>query len=523
MVQAVAPWLSAVAPLPPALVFDAAAMDAPATPATALEGRVLGRTYRILRRLDEGGMGVVFEAEHVRLRRRVAVKVLLPRLASTPAMVARFHQEAEIVSRLDHPHIVSAIDFDVDEAHGPYLVLELLHGVTLEERLGSGTPLPIEEAVEIVLQLASALAAAHRACVVHRDVKPANVFLTHAPGELPFVKLLDFGISKDLRSRRTTQTNLIIGTPDYMSPEQAAGRHELVDERADQCALAVVAYEMLTGHRPFSHEEPSETMTRVASMDAPPASSVAPWIPHEVDAVLARGLSKDPEARHANVLEFARALAAAARGSSAAPSAAPPERAARACVGDGAPHARTMPSIAPPPSSGVARSSSPSSREGRLAPRAAEVKTAVVQEESLPEPVAPAGNDDALHRIMGCIERARAALDARSFAEAAAHAEVALRHADDSSDRAVSELIRLSEPLLGRIFMLRLGSPASRIEVSAEAPSREAPLSPRAAFVMSRVTFGISLGELLDVAALPPLSALRSVVQLVSCGALRTA
>lgn len=278
------------------------------------ESRVLGGTYELMRRIDSGAMGTVFEARHLRLNRRVAVKVLSRQPASRPEVLERFRQEAEIMSRLEHPHIATILDFDVTEQGEPYLVLELLHGETLEKRILRDAPFALEDVVDITTQIASALAASHAASVVHRDLKPANVFLTPAPGESVFVKLLDFGISKNLRAdRRLTQERSLLGTPEYMAPEQASGRNALVGARSDQYSLAVVAYEMLTGSQPFDDEDLKVVLKRATSLDPAPPSSLVPWVPCALDSVLARALAKDPSKRFDDILDFARELAAAAR------------------------------------------------------------------------------------------------------------------------------------------------------------------------------------------------------------------
>lgn len=312
-----------------ATTLPSASFEARVSEGSPAEGRFLGGTYRLIRRLDAGGMGTVFEAEHLRLHRNVAVKLLPPELVSRPELLDRFRLEAEIVSQLEHPHIVTVLDFDVTERGEPYLVLELLHGETLEKRVDRGAPLALEDAVGITTQVASALSASHRAAVVHRDLKPSNIFLVDAPGESAFVKLLDFGISKKLGThRRITRDHVLVGTPEYMAPEQATGKAELVGPRSDQYALAVVAYEMLTGWQPFLHEDIRVVLGRVASLDVPPASSVAAGVPAEVDRVLARALEKDEAKRFDDILEFSSEFAWAVCGRrsswSCSPQASPP-------------------------------------------------------------------------------------------------------------------------------------------------------------------------------------------------------
>ncbi|HMJ12143.1 MAG TPA: serine/threonine-protein kinase, partial [Polyangiaceae bacterium] len=204
-------------------------------------GRTLGGTYRIVESLDSGGMGVVFAAEHVRLHRRVAVKVLAQHLAADGSALARFHREADIISRLVHPHIVQILDFDTTEDGSPYIVMEMLEGESLSQHLMQHGRMELVECVRVAAQVASALASIHAAGIVHRDLKPANIYLVNVSGDRSFVKLLDFGISKHGPSSGLTGEFDILGTPDYMAPEQAMGRTALVDARADQFSLAAIS------------------------------------------------------------------------------------------------------------------------------------------------------------------------------------------------------------------------------------------------------------------------------------------
>jgi serine/threonine-protein kinase len=214
--------------------------DAPL--AEALIGTTLRGSYRVVEVLDQGGMGMVFIAEHTRLKRRVAVKLLAKHLVGDDNALARFHREAEIISQLAHPNIVQVVDFDTTEAGEPYLVMELLKGESLDTLLERERRLPLAEAVRISMQTAAGLTAAHDAEIVHRDLKPGNIFLSEIPGGASFVKLLDFGISKRTGgSRKLTGQFDILGTPDYMAPEQASGKTALVDHRGDQVSLAVIA------------------------------------------------------------------------------------------------------------------------------------------------------------------------------------------------------------------------------------------------------------------------------------------
>ena len=180
-----------------------------------LVGSLLSGTYEVKRLLDRGGMGIVFEAEQVRLRRKVAIKVLPVHLAQDPQALLRFQREAELVSSLQHPHVVQIVDFDTTEQGEPYIVMEYLAGESLELRLASEPTLPLEFAVRVATQVASGLAAVHGALIVHRDLKPANIFLTELPTEGVHVKLLDFGIGKRLGGQqRLTGENDVMGTPD---------------------------------------------------------------------------------------------------------------------------------------------------------------------------------------------------------------------------------------------------------------------------------------------------------------------
>ena len=209
-------------------------------------------SYEILSLLGAGGMGEVYRARDTRLERPVAINVLKPELAGDPQFRDRFEREARTVSRLDHPHICAL--FDVGQSGDlSYLVMPQLEGTTLEDRLRSG-PVPVDTAVTIARQIADALAAAHRAGIVHRDIKPGNIFLTRADHRGAQAKLLDFGIAKPVAITESNMTvmetgaGMTVGTAAYMSPEQSRG--EDVDERADVFSLGVVLYEMLTGKRP---------------------------------------------------------------------------------------------------------------------------------------------------------------------------------------------------------------------------------------------------------------------------------
>jgi eukaryotic-like serine/threonine-protein kinase len=260
-------------------------------------------------------MGAVYEAHHLRMQKRVAVKLLHSRNAHHPDALERFHREAMIASRLGHPHLVNVIDFGASTAGDPYLVMEFLEGEDLDRRLRRAGRVPLQSAMQIARQAASAVAAVHAKGVVHRDLKPANIFLVQVPGEPDFVKILDFGVSK-IRAVQTKLTDVskAIGTPQYMSPEQAAGARDEVDHRTDQWALACIVWEMLSGQAPFSADDVNAVFYQLTNMPPPPLAPRVPNLPSGVEAVLLRALSKNPADRYPSIRAFSRTLETAAVG-----------------------------------------------------------------------------------------------------------------------------------------------------------------------------------------------------------------
>jgi eukaryotic-like serine/threonine-protein kinase len=273
-------------------------------------GTELRDTYRLARLVGRGGMGEVFEATHARLPGRFAVKVLHAHCIADPKAIVRFRREAEITSGLRHPNIVAIIDFDYTPAGAPYLVMEYLEGGELARIIAEEAPLAIDRVLRIVDQVASALTAVHRKHIVHRDLKPQNIFLVRGQraGE-EHVKLCDFGISKvRAASVALTGERVLLGTPQYMAPEQARGTGE-VDARADQFALAAIIYEMLTGRLAFPGDRVEIVVYRISHEAPKPLGP--PWGP-ALAATLDRALAKDPDLRFPSVQEFAEALRAAA-------------------------------------------------------------------------------------------------------------------------------------------------------------------------------------------------------------------
>jgi serine/threonine protein kinase len=429
-------------------------------------GQVLRGTYRILRRIDAGGMAVVYEAEQLRLRRLVAVKFVARHLAGDSGAMQRFRREAELLSRLNHPHVVSVLDFDADDQGEPYLVMELLRGETLATRLDRARMLPLGETVQIVSQVAAGLGAAHRAMIVHRDLKPPNVFLESIPGEPVIAKLLDFGISKaPVSGRRLTRDHSVIGTPEYMAPEQASGGTGSVDHRADQYSLAAITYEMLAGRTPFAGEDAVAVLVDVVTKQPRPLAEIAPWAAAVSDVVM-RALAKQPGKRFGSVGDFVAELRRAAE----------QERV-------------SLTSIAPP------------------APVATAAQTPPSRISATPwELYAHATPVDA----QMAVDRARAALDEGDIAEAARRAEIAADLGKHTSDGRAAAIVELSSSLLEHIFISRLGGLQRRLfVVKAIATGDRLSLSPEQVFLLSRIDGGLSVEDTLDVAAMPRLEALR--------------
>jgi serine/threonine-protein kinase len=274
-------------------------------------GSVIAGTYTIEGLIGRGGMGSVFLASHTRLAgKRVAIKILHAELADDEVM-ARFKREADIAAKLAHPNIVSVIDFNALPDGTPYLVLEYLEGETLASRLKQG-PLALDRAMPIVRQIGSALAAAHREGIVHRDLKPGNIFLvpTERDGRVDEVaKVLDFGISK-IRGSSTvkTQDSALLGTPQYMAPEQATGQHNAVDERTDIFALGTIVYEMLCGHPAFSGASIPEVVFKVVYEEPSPLAIEVPSVPRPVIDAVTQAMRKPSSERFPTVGGFVEAL-----------------------------------------------------------------------------------------------------------------------------------------------------------------------------------------------------------------------
>jgi len=272
------------------------------------EARNLGR-YRLKRRIASGGMGDVWVAHHPGLKRDVAVKILRPEEQTRSASAqARFEREVHATAELAHPNTVRVFDYGVTEDGLWYYVMELLEGETLTAHVERFGPLPPARAVHIVGQAARAIAEAHERGIVHRDIKPDNLFLTSLGGEHDFVKVIDFGIAKVSHVDITmTGSGLVMGTPEYMSPEVAKG--EPADVRSDVYALGEVLYFLLCGRPPFQGESVGAVMfAQVHELARPPSRVLGRQLPSDVEVVVMRALQKDPAARYPTAAELAMAL-----------------------------------------------------------------------------------------------------------------------------------------------------------------------------------------------------------------------
>ncbi|XXY53924.1 serine/threonine-protein kinase [Sorangium sp. So ce269] len=278
-----------------------------------------GTPYRPVRRLGRGGMGEVIEAAHVGLDKPVVVKLLHRDLNREPRLVERMRVEAQSLARLAHPNLVTVTDFGRTAEGRTFLVMERLHGRTLREELAARGALPALEAIDLVTQTLAGLAAAHGAGIVHRDVKLDNLFVCDADAQgRRMVKVLDFGIAKVVASAGDgrapapslyqTEEGVVVGTPRYLSPEQASG--EAVDARSDVYAAGVVLYTLLAGRGPFEHVRPVHELLRAHASEVPaPPSRYAPRpVPPELDRAIMRALEKRPELRFPSAAAFAAEL-----------------------------------------------------------------------------------------------------------------------------------------------------------------------------------------------------------------------
>jgi len=281
----------------------------PPPPAHVLVGSVLDGKYRILRQLGSGGMGVVFEAEHLVLRRLVAIKVVAR--PGSPEALQRLALEAQIVAAIHHPNICDVYDIGRLTHGGPYIVLERLVGETLAVHMRLEHRPSIRMVIDIFAQALAGLHAAHCARIVHRDLKPQNLFLLPRMGFSPFVKVLDFGFAQDLAAtRRLTKPGKACGTVPYMSPEQLRG--DPLDHRSDLFAIGVIIYEMLTGRHPFEGTTQTEVMVNILRADPRRLRLRRPDVAPELESIIMGALSKERDRRPPTAQIMQALLSAAA-------------------------------------------------------------------------------------------------------------------------------------------------------------------------------------------------------------------
>jgi len=283
-------------------------------PASDLVGQVVADRYHVVKKLGEGGMGQVYLAEHVKMGRRSAIKVMNPAMVHDPDAVARFNREASNASRITHPNVCAIYDFGETPDGLIYLAMEFIEGEPLTDLLEREGALPVPRATAIFLQTADALQAAHDLGIVHRDLKPDNIMLTSRKGGGETVKVVDFGIAKavggDQAGQKVTKTGLVVGTPEFMSPEQLSG--DALDGRSDLYSLALVFYRMLIGKLPFEATSVQETMIKRLTDEPIKLAEARPDLPFPagLQPVLDTALARTPMERYQSVAKFAADVAA---------------------------------------------------------------------------------------------------------------------------------------------------------------------------------------------------------------------
>ncbi|MEP6474913.1 MAG: serine/threonine-protein kinase, partial [Gemmatimonadota bacterium] len=282
---------------------------------TDLVGQVLAERYHIKKKLGEGGMGQVYLAEHVKMGRRCAVKIMTAGLSNDPEAVGRFNREAANASRIAHANVCSIYDFGETTEGLIYLAMEYIEGKSLSDFLHETGPLPLPRAAAILSQACEGLQAAHDLGIVHRDLKPDNIMISSVRGR-DVVKVVDFGIAKatgaDASSQKVTRTGLVVGTPEYMSPEQLTG--DTLDGRSDIYSMGLVFYRMLTGILPFKSDSAQEAMIKRLTEDPAPLNVSLPsgHFPPKLQLIISHALARSPEERYTTAAEFGRDVQAVA-------------------------------------------------------------------------------------------------------------------------------------------------------------------------------------------------------------------
>jgi serine/threonine-protein kinase len=313
-------WAERGAPAPRPVQRAAEPVTPSAAPITAaalargLGDRLLDGKYAVLGLIGRGAMGAVYAAEHVRLGKKVAIKVLHRERGPKSVDVKRFLREARVVGSLGHPNIVQVFDLGALDDGAPYLVMDRLEGETLADRLERGGALEPAALLHVMAEVLSALAVAHERGIVHRDLKPDNIFLARRPRLPEITKLLDFGVSKCLDDENTltlTRTGVVVGTPYYLAPEQARG-DAAIDHRVDVWAAGVVMYEAATGTMPFNAPNYDALLTKILHQRPAPPSRVRPGLPLALESLIMRALAYDPGDRFPSAEAMQGAVEAAA-------------------------------------------------------------------------------------------------------------------------------------------------------------------------------------------------------------------
>jgi serine/threonine-protein kinase len=321
-------------------------------------GRIIAGRYRLERALAQGAMGSVWVGRHLQLDVDIAIKFMAPQLASSPDLRARFEREAKAAALLKSPYAVQVYDYGIEDGT-PYIVMELLEGEDLSARLAREGRLSIPAMYRILDEVGKALRRAHEIGLVHRDLKPGNIFLSRQAGE-EIVKVVDFGIAKStgvIPGAQATRTGALLGSPSYMSPEQIRSSNQ-VDHRTDLWSLGVIAFQCLTGRLPFPGDEVGEVLVDVCTAPIPVASQIAPGLPPAVDRFLERALMRPVDQRFQSAREMVEAFGALLGVASAAPVQAEPApvvpaQAPRSMVVDTRPPASGPRSVAPTIGSGT--------------------------------------------------------------------------------------------------------------------------------------------------------------------------
>ncbi|MCK5798282.1 MAG: serine/threonine protein kinase, partial [Deltaproteobacteria bacterium] len=298
-------------------ILASVGIDLSSEPEDLLLGKIVANRYKVLKKMGEGGMGTVYLAEHVTIEKRVALKVLLHEYARKADLKERFLREAKAAASIDHENIIDITDFGETPDKSVFFAMEYLDGQDLSHAIKNDGALPWARAKPILLQICRALGAAHSKNIIHRDMKPENIFLIDRDGRPDFVKVLDFGIAKVSGAsdgeHKLTRTGMIFGTPEYMSPEQAQGH--IPDQRVDIYAVGVIMYELLTGRVPFRADTFMGILTKHIFEQPMPPTEANPeaQIPVDAEAVTLMAMSKDRDDRFSSMSEMGAAIKAVSR------------------------------------------------------------------------------------------------------------------------------------------------------------------------------------------------------------------